>query len=100
MLPSELHDCFWEIDRATFEPRRYPRYTIRRILEHGNRRAVAWLQGTFSADEIREVIRDERGLSRKSATFWGIVYGLPKDRIRALDDDVRNACPVWSRRAS
>ena len=100
VLPSELHNCFWEVDRATFQPRKYPRYTIRRILEHGNRRAVAWLQQTFSSDEIRAAIREERDLSPKSANFWGVVYGAPKDQIRALDDEVRNACPVWGQRVS
>ena len=83
MIPSELHGCFWDIDCSKFEPRQYPRYTIRRVLEYGNQRAVAWLQDVFSGNEICSVIRDERRLSAKSASFWGIVYGIPRNQISA-----------------
>jgi hypothetical protein len=75
---------FWEIDAEDFDPRSYPRYTIGRVLEWGDERAYAWLQETFSEIQIENVIRGERRLTRRSANFWSLVYGLPRDEVAAL----------------
>ncbi len=84
MIPSYLHSCFWEIDTAAFEPQQYPEYTIARILEWGDKKAVKWLRENFSEAEISEVIRRERRLSRKSANFWALIYGIPVEEVAAL----------------
>lgn len=67
-----------------FEPTAHPKYTISRILEYGDTEAVAWLKETFAEDEIKEVIRTDRSLSRKSANFWALVYNLPAEEVLAL----------------
>ncbi len=75
---------FWDIDTERFDPKSYPEYTIGRVLEAGDRQAVAWLQGLFSEHDIRRVIVAERRLSRRSATFWALVYRVPVDQVSAL----------------
>ena len=55
MLESHLRPFFCDIDAATFEE-----------------------------GEIRRVVRSERRVSRKSATFWALVYGVPLDDGEAL----------------
>jgi len=85
MIPRYLQILFWDTDLDTFQPEAYPDYTIFRILEFGDESAVAWLRQTFSESEIRRVLCAERRLSRKSATFWALVYGVPSDQIAALD---------------
>ena len=62
----------------------YPEYTIGRILENGDERAVAWLRDTFSRVAIEGVIRSERRLSRRSANFWALVYQIPREEVAAL----------------
>ena len=84
MLESHLRPFFWDVDAVTFDPRAYPEYTILRILERGDSEAVRWLRSAFSEEEIRGVVVSERRLSRKSATFWAIVYGIPFDDVEAL----------------
>jgi hypothetical protein len=84
MIPSELAALFWDTDLAAFNPSAYPDYTILRILEYGDIPAVAWLRRTFDSGEIRRVIRSERRLSPKSATYWALVHGIPPDEIAAL----------------
>jgi hypothetical protein len=90
MIPDHLHPLFWDVDVATFEPSEYPRYTIARVLEFGDRPAVAWMRNLFSEPEIREVLCTERRLSRKSAGFWALVYNVPEEKVAALaaHDDV------------
>lgn len=83
MVPKELQPLFWDTAGA-FDPVSYPDYTILRVLELGDDDAVAWLRRTFAEEEIRRVLRTERRLSPKSATFWALVYGIPEDQVAAL----------------
>ena len=85
MIPSELATLFWDTDLEKFKPDEYPDYTIFRVLEYGNEEALAWLQKTFSEAEIRRVLRSERRLTRKSANFWALVFGVPCREVAALN---------------
>ena len=84
MIPQQLAPLFWDINTATFNPAEYPEYTIARVLEYGDRGAVEWLRQTFPKEQITQVIRDERRLSEKSATFWAIVYEIAREDVAAL----------------
>jgi hypothetical protein len=84
MIPKHLQPLFWDVNLANFNPAAYPDYTIARILELGDENAVTWMKGTFSEAEIRRVIAHERRLSRKSANFWALVYGIDPDEVAAL----------------
>lgn len=85
MIPSNLQTLFWDTNLDTFDPEAYPDYTIFRVLEFGDKPAVAWLRQTFSEAEIRRVLCTERRLSRKSANFWALVYGVPPNEVAALN---------------
>lgn len=84
MIPSHLHTLFWDVDVSAFEPSEFPDYTILRVLELGDEDAVRWLRATFSEEQILKVLRTECRLSRKSANFWALVYGIPAGAIAAL----------------
>ena len=84
MIPKDLRLLFWDINIDSFNPASHPAYTIARVLELGDRPAVAWLTKVFSEDEIKAVIRSERRLSRRSANFWALVYDIPPDQVAAL----------------
>jgi hypothetical protein len=86
MVPNALEPLFWDTNLSTFRPTAFPDYTIFRVLEYGDGKALKWLQETFGPAEIRRVIRTERRLSGKSATFWALVYGIPEKEIAALAD--------------
>jgi len=84
MIPSHLQTLFWETNLDTFHPEAYPDYTIFRILEHGDEAAVTWMRQTFAECEVRRVLCAERRLSRKSANYWALVYGIPSHEVAAL----------------
>jgi hypothetical protein len=84
VIPRHLHHLFWDVDVLAFEPLRYPGYTIMRVLEYGDRDAIAWLHQTFAKEEIKAVLCAEKRLSRKTATFWSLVYHVPPGQIAAL----------------
>ena len=84
MIPSDLRALFWDAALDEFEPTDHPDYTILRVLELGDQRAVKWMREVFPEAEIRRVLCAERRLSRKSANFWALVYGIPEHQVRAL----------------
>ncbi len=84
MIPRYLHALFWDTNLENFKPEDYPDYTIFRVLEHGDEDAMKWLRETFSEAEISRVLRTERRLSPKSATFWALVFGVPSQEVAAL----------------
>jgi Family of unknown function (DUF6922) len=84
MIPQYLNPLFWDVNLDNFSPAAYPEYTIARVLEYGDEQAVAWMKATFSETEIRRVISTEQRLSRKSANFWALVYGIAPQDVAAL----------------
>lgn len=84
VIPQYLRLLFWDTNLEHFDPLAFPTYTISRVLEYGDEDAVAWLKNTFSEAQIVNIIRTERRLSRRSANFWALVYGLSPDQVAAL----------------
>jgi hypothetical protein len=84
MIPPKVRRFFWDTNPESFDPIAYPAYTITRILEYGDEKAVAWLKETFAEEEIKHVIRAERRLTRRSANFWALVYRIPLEEVAAL----------------
>lgn len=89
MIPSYLQTLFWDTNLDTFKPDAYPDYTIFRILEYGDEEAVTWMRLTFPESEVRRVLCAEGRLSRKSANYWALVYGIPSREVAALDESHR-----------
>jgi hypothetical protein len=85
MILSELQTLFWDVDLDTFVPELYTEYTIFRVLELGDKAAVEWLRRMFPETQIRSLLSTEHRLSRKSANFWALVYGIPSSEVAALD---------------
>lgn len=87
-IPPYLRSFFWDINTDNFDPASYPEYTIFRLLEYGNEEAVGWLKENFSEEQIRDVIRTERRLSRRSANYWALIYNIPAQEVEALKEPV------------
>jgi len=84
MIPQHLGSIFWDVNPTGFDPAFHPQFCISRVLEFGDQTAVAWLWNSFSREAIEQVVRSERRLTRRSANFWALVYGIPKDQVAAL----------------
>ncbi len=84
MIIQHLQPLFWDVNHKDFSPPSHPEYTIARILEYGDEKAIAWLTDTFLEDDIKKVVCAERRLSRRSANFWALVYRIPPVQVAAL----------------
>jgi hypothetical protein len=84
MIPEHLPPLFWDVNIDAFDPASCPAHAIGRVLELGGEQAVAWMERSFSREQIAAVIRSERRLSRRSATYWSLVYGIKPEDVAAL----------------
>ncbi len=85
-MPEALRLLFWDLDTQQLDPRAYPQYVIERVLEFGDRDAVTWMKHLFSEEQVVHVLRNSRRLSRRSANYWSLVYGIPRLDIRVFVD--------------
>jgi len=83
-LPEFTHRYFWDIDPTELDVGEYPRYVIERLLEYGDLPSVRWMERRFSREEIVEVLKSSRALSRKSANFWLGVLNVPREEVRCM----------------
>ena len=83
-LPQSLHRYFWEVDPQKVNPQLKTDYVISRLLEKGNRGAVAWVMKNFPEDRVKVVIKQRRGFSPKTANFWSNFFQIPSQEVRCL----------------
>lgn len=83
--PVFLKQYFWDIDFDNFDYKSYPAFTIERIFEYGNERAVAWMMKNFSRAQIISALQKTRQLTKKSANFWAFILGVKKEKVKCLN---------------
>jgi hypothetical protein len=86
---ERLARLFWDVDKRTVDFKRHRSYVIRRIMDYGDLEDVKWMLAAYSDRELIDVLKRSRGLSRKSATFWAVYFGIPKEEIECL----KKSCP-------
>ncbi|MEK9150322.1 MAG: hypothetical protein AAB267_09815 [Candidatus Desantisbacteria bacterium] len=84
-LPRYLSKYFWDVEFEKIDLQKRRVYILRRILEYGDRQAVAWMWKNFKEEEIKEVLSNFRGLSPKSANFWAVILNIKKEDVRCLN---------------
>ncbi len=85
-LPDFLRPFFWEVDFDSLRPDDWPDYIIERLLEYGDDRAIRWVRRTFGDEQVADVVRRSRRISRKTANFWAVILGIPRQEIRCLSE--------------
>lgn len=83
-LPDFLKEYFWEIDFEKLDSEAKPDYVLERLLEYGDVQAVKWMLQEFSSEKIEETLIKSRAITRKSANFWAVYFGLDRGKIRCL----------------
>jgi hypothetical protein len=89
-LPVELHKYFWDINPRDVDVGEKSEYVIERLLECADLPALRWLKKTFPQNVITKVVTTSRRLSPKSANFYGLIFGLDRDKILCLSKDFRS----------
>ena len=95
-LPGFLKRYFWEVKFEGLDIRKRRIYVLKRILEYGDEKAVAWLWKKFEKSEIENVLINYRGLSQKSANYWTVILGLSRGKVRCLNaSSLKKQKKIW-----
>ena len=83
-LAGFLEKYFWDVEfeKINFQSRKI--FILRRILEYGDKKAVAWMWKNFKKAEIKNALSNFRGYSLKTANFWSFLFGIPKKKVLCL----------------
>jgi hypothetical protein len=84
IIPDRTKRLFWDVDQEKIDIRDHRSYIIRRIMDYGNVDDVNWMMKIYTSDEMIQVVKKRRGLSRKSAYFWSTYFNIPKEEIECL----------------
>lgn len=83
-LPEFLRKYFWDVEFENVTLEKNKVYVLRRILEYGDKKAVAWMWKNFEESEIRNALSKFRGYSQKSANFWALLLDIPSEEVLCL----------------
>ena len=75
-IPAQIRPLFWDVDVERIDHARNAEYVISRILEWTTPPALEWLENQYSAQQIIEVNRTSRKVSKRSREFWNLWYGV------------------------
>ena len=84
IIPERVKRLFWDVRKEELDSKLHRSFIIARILDFGDMDDVKWMLEAYSHDEIIEVVKNRRGISRKSAIFWSVYFNIPRDEIRCL----------------
>lgn len=85
-VPKEFKPIFWDTSLDSLDVEKHKRYIIERILEFGGKEAYRWMFANYSSEEIIEVVKKSRRISRKTAVMMANFYDIPKEKIRCLQE--------------
>ena len=73
-IPGYIKQLFWDAKKDEVDLHRHSRYIIRRVLNFGDARAVNWLRRVYPDSLIRDVVKNKRGLEKKTFIYWHTYY--------------------------
>lgn len=83
---KELKYLFWDTDFESLDYKKHKKYIIERILEFGDEKAYKWMFKTYKDEEIIDVVKKSKNISRKTAVMMSNFYNIPKEEITCLKE--------------
>jgi hypothetical protein len=85
-LPKKFYQYFWDVDPKKLNPQKKPYFVISRLLDKGNIEAARWVRKRFDDELVKEVLQKYRDFSLRSASFWALIYQVPKTQVKCLQE--------------
>lgn len=87
------HDyLFWDVDIKNIDPVRHRQFIIERTLRYGFPEDIRLLMAYYNNSSIIETIRNSLNIDRKTANFWAIHFGIPREEIRCFSTPLITPC--------
>jgi hypothetical protein len=95
-LPQQFYPLFWDVEPEKLHARKDSIFILERLLEMGDDAALCWIRLNYPEETIREVVKNSRRLSRKTARFWQVFLQLKEEEVKCLSRSYRQAeNPLW-----
>ena len=96
-LPQSLHKYFWDIETNKIDAEKQAAYIAERLLEYGDFDSLEWLEQTYGENFLKIIVSRAKKLSRKSANFYSLYFGInPKDILCLKEDFRRKRRVIWN----
>jgi len=69
-MPHNIRSFFWDVDVDGISIVESAHFIIGRLMEHGDENALRFLLKNYSHDELVQVLKNNRAISRRSRIFW------------------------------
>ena len=83
-IPEYIKMVLLDVDTEELDLKKHWFFVIERIMDYGNENDVQWMLGTFSKEQLIEVVKKSRNLNRKTANFWVLWFGIDREEIRCF----------------
>lgn len=83
-LPESFRPYLWDVDFEKLDPKKYPEFVLKRIIEHGDSQAFRWALKHYPLKTFKEIVLKSRDISRKTALIWANFLGLEPKNVTTL----------------
>lgn len=78
IIPSELHNCFWDVDPNEIDLLKHKKYIIPRLLQYGGYEGFMFVIKNYTYEELKEVAKTSRKFAPKQAYFLMNYFNFKK----------------------
>jgi len=70
MIPQSLKPILWDVDLASLDVKKDKDFIIKRVTDKGRWDDVVWLKTQYVIDDIIDVVKKSKNISKKTKNFW------------------------------
>ena len=70
MIPQSLKPILWDVDLASLDVEKDKDFIIKRVADKGRWDDVVWLKTQYVIDDIIDVVKKSKNISKKTKNFW------------------------------
>lgn len=83
-IPPKFARYFWDVDIDNIDLNEHQIFIIERLLCEGDHNTLRWILDTYSKEQIKNAVKESRGLDLKTARYWQLYFGLQEDEMRCF----------------
>ena len=70
MIPQSLKPILWDVDLESLDVKKDKDFIIKRVTDKGRWDDVVWLKTQYVIDDIIDVVKKSKNISKKTKNFW------------------------------
>ena len=83
-VPASFAALFWDVNINELDLLRHRSFIIERFLNMGNESGIKWLWHTYAENDVLEIVKTSRKLSKKTARCWQNYFDLREEEMKCF----------------